>query len=264
MLLPIASQLQQIAGSRPWQVVYELQTVHGIADIVAVDFDDEAIERRMRHGVGPIVDPLALRTFLQLTSGARRTPDIARLVEASARHVGSVILPQLESDGLVRRASGGWVAATEYVPIAKRIVAIEAKRRDWRSGLAQARRYLAFSNRSLLVISSTASRPLEEILVGSAVPRIGIATLQLDSERLRVLRNPRWQNPGSRYEFLVVAERAWELLASGRRTGPERKVFGRSDFSTRGGDSTLQGAPDGYPRWVPRVRLSAAGTAEQP
>lgn len=75
-------------------------------------------------------------------------------VDLSSRKKIQTIIDTLSKLGFVEYKDGSHIVVRrKYQPAAEQLVSIEAKLRDWKSGVYQAVRYKAFSNSSYLAIS---------------------------------------------------------------------------------------------------------------
>jgi hypothetical protein len=142
-------------------VVAEMTTPLGVPDLTVVVPAKEALARRLAHEAPPIlnrVDAAIVASVprgrgLSMLSIAKRTqlpPDtIRRHVERLSNTATLTLAP---SKAIVRPAA--------LAPVG-RIIAVEAKVRDWRKGLAQADTYALWADGSVLVLGrlATASKP---------------------------------------------------------------------------------------------------------
>jgi len=253
MLVPVTAGarlfLSRHRRQREFKVFYELPVGHGVADVVIVQFDDGVLQQRLAVGVGPVEDHLAVRVLTFLHAAPLTLGELALAVRASTEHLRRAILPRLSEDGwVVRGRSGIWGLEVPYAPVARTIVALELKRRDWRLALGQARRYARFANQTYAVVDAAmlgdASTWPDEIGDGN----IGLATVDAQTSRVRILASPQWQAPLSPAEFALGAERAWSLAMQGQRSGPVRHVFGVQRTATATLDPRLPSAWAGCPR----------------
>lgn len=258
MLLPISRSTHALAGRRRARrgpsVFYEFGVAEGLADVVLLEFDEAAIERRYMGGLEPVLGHLAIRTLWRLDQGAASTTHIAASLGASVDHLRRRTLPELALAGWLRRdEDGDWVMQAALEPLARWIIAIEAKRRDWRSALHQAQRYRRFANRSVAILDATTglSAAIDTI---AARPDIGLARLASSGGRVESIHLPPWLAPRSPAEFILAGELAWSMRREGRVSGPIEPVYGRVLDPTRGADPRAQGELDGFPR--PALRLS--------
>jgi hypothetical protein len=248
MLAPISANagmfLTPARRRSGFQVFYELIVGHGIADVVVIQFDERAVQERLRDDQGPVEDHLQMRTLLAVQTRPRRIADLAEGLRVSPDYLRRAVLPRLVEGGWVSRSdSQEWALTTPFRPVARAIIAIEAKRRDWPRGLSQARRYRSFANQTYVVLDAVGTQSLlnKRQLLDDTV---GFALVDAGSHRLRMVTRPPWRSPLSRAEFALAGERAWSLALQGRRSGPLGHVFGQQWRATAIPDPRLVGAED--------------------
>lgn len=247
MLPPLTSAAPALLGTRgrddAYEVFYEVAVATGVPDMLVVRFDKHAIETRERVGCGPIVGAAAARAVSALVERPLTPSELAVAVGMSEGHVRRTVLPALAARGAVHHRDGVWATVQGVHPLVHSIVAVEAKRRDWRSALKQAHRYARFANVSFMALDAgVATVPLRH--AGSiASMGVGLVTVDAGTGRVRVCRRPRWRVAQVAWEAFLIGERLWELASEGRRSGPPFAVFGRTPDPT----------PDVSPRAVPAL-----------
>jgi hypothetical protein len=252
MLAPISANagmfLSPARRRSGFEVFYELLVGHGIADVVVIQFDEQAMQERLRGDHGPVEDHLQVRTLAAVQAEPRPVNDLAQGLRISSDYLRRSVLPRLvEAGWIVRSDSGEWAPATPFRPVVRAIIAIEAKRRDWPRGLSQARRYRWFANQTYVVLDAAGTESLltkRQQLDDS----VGVALVDAGSHRLHMLTRPPWRSPLSRAEFALAGERAWSMALQGRRSGPVGHVFGHDRRATAMPDPRLAGAEDGRPQ----------------
>ena len=163
----------------------------GVVDLLGVDFDDEVLSRRVRAGVGPIELPLRIQVlshlrpdrFLSLERLARRVGSNPRaLTRSTLRPLAEVGAVELESARV--RATGVWI------PVAKRLTAVELKLSKWRDAARQADNAAWAVDRSWVVLD--ARRAGAAMRNQDYFKEFGIGLAVLDSTgMLRVIERPR-------------------------------------------------------------------------
>ncbi len=125
----------------------------GVADLVLLDFDARGQSTRERGGLPPvssaghayIVGALRHLGPLPLSSCGRLDPNVGERENLR-------VLRQLIDSGYVVRSGATVALPTEMASPIRRIVAIEAKLKDWRGGLLQARRYRSYADLTYLAM----------------------------------------------------------------------------------------------------------------
>ena len=247
MLAPITASARKFLSrhrrQRQFEVFYELQVGHGVADLVVVQFDHAALRMRLEAGLGPIDEHLAVRTLIALQQvRSSSLVDLARMLGVSPGHLRRVTVAKLLEAGWIEKAAAHVRArSVPYRPLATGIVAVEVKRRDWQSAVSQARRYLRFANQTFVTLDA-AVVPERAARDGAGDDDIGMAVVDSKAAQVRLLRTPPWRMPLSPAEFALCAERAWALALGGRRSGPLGHVFGVQRLATATPDPRLAGA----------------------
>jgi hypothetical protein len=221
-------------------VLFEVACTAGVPDIVLIELDHEAV--RGRHGAAPLEHPVDVSALLamHLSPGIPMSvAAIAAAVHVSADHLRRTVLPRLREGGHAVVVDDGWQAASPFRSLARRVITLEAKLRDWRSGLAQASRHAVVADEAWLVIDERAVEPARSRLASFATFDVGLASLSTDGrlERLAAPRVNRSRQPGR--ELLV--ERAVGLYLTGHVSGALPCVFGAVLVATEA-DPRLAGA----------------------
>lgn len=238
MLWPLARDADTLLGRRraadgPFEVFFEVPAAAGVPDLLVVRFDVATVAARERLGGNPVVRVGQARVLCSLL-GRRLDPgQIAVRAGLTVSHVRHTLLPELAEAGVaVRDTDRLWTAALGVAPVVDTVVAVEAKRRDWKRALKQARRYAGFANSVFMALdergAAVALQHADEI-VGMGV---GVATVAAKDGRVRIRRRPRWRRPRVDWESFLVGERLWELARQDRRSGPSFDVFGRTPAPT--------------------------------
>ena len=191
-------------------VVGEVPAAQGIADVVAVRFDPEALRRRLEVGVGPLCSPLRVRTLdLLRADRGMRVSTLARKVGSNPRALERSTLGPLAEMGLVDVSDGLVWATGAWRPVGSQLTAVELKLSKWRDALRQADNFALSADRAWVV--------LDQARAGAAVSAadyfqqfgVGLALLAGDG-RLRVVVRPSGRRP-VRWLRALMAERAWAV-----------------------------------------------------
>ncbi|WP_198965162.1 hypothetical protein [Mycobacterium shottsii] len=223
-------------------VVGEVPAAQGIADVVAVRFDIDALHQRFESGVGPITSPLRVRVLNLLRSDRPvRTSTLATRLGTNATALTRSTLGPLADLGLVElhadtvRSSGAWR------PVPAHITAVELKLSKWRDALRQADNFATSADRSWLVLDAARSAAAVRESAFIATFGVGLAVIKSTGE-LRVVAPPRGRRP-ERWLRTLMAEQVWasaesevaSVIAEGPRLQarpPAIEVVGRRN--TRG------------------------------
>ncbi|WP_421527903.1 hypothetical protein [Mycobacterium sp. THU-M104] len=205
----VASQIGRLMPPGGAHVVArEVPAAQGIADVVAVRFDIDALHQRFESGVGPITSPLRVRVLNLLRSDRPvRTSTLATRLGTSATALTRSTLGPLADLGLVElhndtvRSSGAWR------PVPAHITAVELKLSKWRDALRQADNFAISADRAWLVLDAARSAAAVRESAFIASFGVGLAVIASTGE-LQVIAPPRGRRP-ERWLRALMAEQAW-------------------------------------------------------
>lgn len=209
MTAVVAGQVQRLMprGGAHF-VVGEVPAAQGIADIVAVRFDADAVRRRLDAGVGPVTSPLRVQLLHVLRSdrGVRAATLAARLRTNAPALTRSTLGPLAETglvelDGDMVRATGAWR------PVAAHMTAIELKLSKWRDALRQADNFATSADRAWVILDAARSSAAVRQISFFAAFGVGLAVVAPAGD-LRVILPPRGRRPDPWLRALM-AEQAW-------------------------------------------------------
>jgi hypothetical protein len=242
MLGPIARAPAALAGrrraSRNPQVLFEFFGAAGTPDVVFLEFDEHELERRDSLGLAPVLNYNAIAVLLALSTGPLDVRALSEGIGMTRAHLRRTILPDLEARAWLEHAGREWRTLERIRPLARWIVAVEAKRRDWRRAVAQAERYRSFANRAVVVLDAAANlQPVRELARSQTA--VGLASLDTRRGRVEALLLPPWQRAASERDYVWAGEQAYHMRRSGVPSGPVLPVFGRTLLATNGPDPRL-------------------------
>lgn len=242
MLAPLADSVAELCIGLVGQpeVFFEVPLAAGVPDMVVVAFDGEVTRSRSSAGLGPVVDAVAVRTLLALTTGAQDVRAVSAAAGVSPSHLRRRIVPELVSAGWVEVLNGGTIHARHvFEPVVSWAVSVEAKRREWAKAVGQAHRYLPAADRVFIALDAAYAGRAAENMTHLAGIGVGLVTVRASpvtpSAAVNVLSLPKQNRPrlprGHRGTNIaakaLLGERVWDMNLAGRRTGPTYPVFGR-------------------------------------
>jgi hypothetical protein len=189
-----------------------------IADLVAVHFDHGALRDRRAAGIRNTDDFLTLRVLVACRRTARTVAELAAMLgfsESGIRRAvrrGYDIGALLAGEGRRHQTHEAWRAA------ARRLVAVELKRTDWRRAAQQAWAYQGWANTSWLVLGR---RPTLTAVESLSVTGIGVAYLGEDDRLHRVLRPTSRRRPTGLAGVWAGEQALMQAHASGMDPLPE-------------------------------------------
>ncbi len=241
MLQPLAAYAERLA--RGATVMFEVPTTAGVPDVILLVIDEEACKERAVST--PLVEQVDLRIMIGASAARgslercwseRELADLALISEA---HLKRTVLPRLSDGGHLAPVGGGWRLVRRYRSLARRVVTIEAKLRDWRGAVGQAARHAAVADRAWVALDSATITPARSH--ESWFTTYGVGLLSVSSEggvkKIFTPAGGRARRVGR--ELLV--ERSVALLRDGRISGEIPLVFGERLLASRGADPRLQG-----------------------
>lgn len=189
-------------------VVGEVPAAQGIADIVAVRFDTDALRTRLSSGIGPVTSPLRVRVLHVLREDRYvRSATLAAYVGTNASALTRSTLKPLAELGLVELQKGLVRSTGAWRPVAAHLTAVELKLSKWRDALRQADNFAISADRSWMVLdaSKSASAVRESTLIETF--GVGLALVE-PTGHLRVVVPPRGRRP-ERWVRALMAEQVW-------------------------------------------------------
>jgi hypothetical protein len=157
----LVDRLQQVYGSAPgsnWVWLREFTTSYGIADLLGVGLaQPTSAPSNVKASLG-LVPPQWAFTLQRLPTQERFTlhdlADLALVSVSTAR----LMLKVFSNAGFCEPAAAPrtWVKCFALAPVATRIVAVEAKLRDWRRALYQAAQHADYATQCWVVLDQTA------------------------------------------------------------------------------------------------------------
>lgn len=255
MLMPIIAQRMHLLPQNvtDWETFFEIQTMHGVVDMLFVVPNTDALAKREAVGLPAVTDSAQVATLLGLTalgaihgqacSGASAA-SLASFVPVSSNHLKRRVLPELVSSGWITKLDGDtWVASYEYETPLKQIIAVEVKRSEWRRALSQAIPHTDFADAAFVALDAGRLPSVTKLKPAFSYAGIGLiaVTSRADqgsysaSPELAIIIRPQYHCQSGLIRA-VVAERVAALRAAGIPSGPVGHVFGR--FITTSAGST--------------------------
>jgi len=187
----------------------EVGVGYGVADLVLYKLNPKKCAIRRENGQ---YKRLQGEDFFKIFDylpdyGSRKQVDLDYLVNnlnISKKTLKYHYLKKLEDDGFVKKISGKYYYKVNgWMPIAKEVIAIEAKINDWRRGALQANRYKTFAHKTYLALPSTK----EHLVDKDFFKKHNIGLILFDTESF-VKKTTRIKSevPLNKYKFNFAAE----------------------------------------------------------
>ena len=241
MLRPLAAAAGVLA--RNAIVMFEVASTAGVPDVVLLVLDHGALDSR--RGTSPLLEPVDVR--LMVSTSSVRNPlgrvwsaeDLVQHSGVSVPHLRRTVLPRLVSGGHLAEFNGAWRLAYRYRSMAKRVITIEAKLRDWRGAVGQASRHASVADAAWVALDQPSTGAALENPHWFTTYGVGLLSVSTGGQVKKLIApGPnRARQPGR--ELLV--ERAVALHQEGRHSGEIPRVFGVTLLATTGVDPRLTG-----------------------
>ena len=178
---------------------HEIDCAHGVADIVLFERNERANSNANVQYLSPQwAYGLTLVPYRKIFS----TWDFSDLTHLSQRAARNVLAGFVDA-GFVRRSSrcaDEWIKFRQPQPIARELIAVEAKLKDWRRAAYQAARYQHFAHFSWVLLDTARAAPAVGNIDHFLNRNLGLALF--DSENgLQIICRPRKQAPRSPNKF---------------------------------------------------------------
>lgn len=237
MHAPIADIVDRLARglpgyrSAPAHVLFEIPAAAGIPDVLRVAFSPAEIRRRTELGLAPVLDLTAVRSLAAVSGGPAGLGDVARRAGVTLDYLRRMVVPRLIDDGWLNPLSGRGdrtVVSPRHIyrSLVSSVVTVEAKRRDWRSAISQARRHQACADRAYVAIDAATPGRLLNLAEELARGGIGLLTVDASTGRAVEIARPTVGRPRED-ERRLIGERAWMLVGCGRSRWETFEVFGQ-------------------------------------
>jgi hypothetical protein len=239
MLAPLALHAGQFLPSA--YVLFEVACSAGVPDLVLLDLDEQAVAARADTAM--LVEPVDVRVMLSLQASPAvpvRPGDLADSVLVSTDYLRRRVLPRLVAGGHIEDVEGEWRARYHFRSLARRVVTVEAKLRDWRGGLGQATRHTAVADEAWLILDADACQPAASRSDWFTTYGVGLGSLSSEGELTQLVQPTVNRSRQPHRELLV--ERAVGLHLRGEVSGPLPRVFGNVLVASTGDDPRLRGA----------------------
>lgn len=210
-------QLENIFISEGFLTKKEVGVGYGVADLVLIRRDKFNTKNcRIRKDYKQLSrllkeDYFKIFKHLPDKDSGQAPVDLAYLIEKthlSKSFLKYNILRTLEKNGYIKKEDGDfYFKINGWMPIAKEIIAIEAKMRDWRRGFVQANRYRAFADRVYLALPVEIAHLVDKRLLKKH--NVGLITFDLMSNEKKISLPSKKTEPFNKYKYNLAMEFFW-------------------------------------------------------
>lgn len=184
MLSVISDNIGAITGTKvkDYQAFHEFAAGPGIADLVFSKLNKKVVNKRRAAYYPALTSYSHLETYLTIHDSGERGVTLADLLDSLpyvSNKLTRTILPSLANEGLIQVEQDRYFSKKTYLQGVQHCIAVEAKVKDWRSGLFQAYRYKEFADDTYLAVYEDHIRPCKnnlEIFEKLNVGLIGVST----------------------------------------------------------------------------------------
>ncbi len=187
----------------------EVGVGYGIADLVLFKLDsNNCLIRKNHKQYKSIENEDYFRIFDLLPEmGKRKKVDIEFIInrlKISRNTLKYKYLKKLQDDNFIKIIDDQYYYKINgWMPIAKEIIAIEAKLKNWKRGILQANRYKSFANKVYLAMPSSQEHLIDKKLLEKH--EIGLIILNLENKGLEIT-NLKPKKALNKYKFNLAAE----------------------------------------------------------
>lgn len=206
-------QLEQWYINNGFLTKREVNAGHGIADLVVTKLDKNQCNKRLKHGQ---ITPLLKDKYFQAlkyipdVETQKKPVDIEYLVhktKLSKNFLKYDALRTLEEHKyIITINKTTYMKVNGWAPLAREVIAIEAKLKDWNQGVLQAIRYNSFADYIYLAIPNGDNVDRERLKKFG----VGLLVINPDNQEPTVVLKAKKQNVISNSKRNYVLEHFWE------------------------------------------------------
>ncbi|MEI7690563.1 MAG: hypothetical protein WCI63_02990 [bacterium] len=204
-------QLEKLFTAEGFLTRKEIGAGFGVADLVLVRINSDKISKRQKNKQ---FDPLFKESYFNIL---KALPDIDKtcrpigIDKISAKtgigraKLKNKLLVELEGKGYVKKVDGElFFKINGWMPIAKEVIAIEAKLENWKRGLLQANRYKSFADKVYLAVPEGIAHRVDKKFLNSQ--NIGLITYDSKTNTINEVCKPKSERPSFEHKRNLVSE----------------------------------------------------------
>jgi hypothetical protein len=212
------AQLEALLKKEGFLTRRELGVGYGVADLVIVKktkLDSAHCRIRTNHKQFTSLlkeDYFKILKALPDEKHISKAVDFNYIVEKTGitkSHLKYQLIRKLIAEGYIKTTDNQMYFKVDgWLPIAKEVIAIEAKLKDWKRGALQANRYKAFANKVFLAIPKETAHLVDKEFLRKH--NIGLISMDTDKNTKRILINSQSTKPLDEYKFNYATEYFWQ------------------------------------------------------
>lgn len=230
MISVISDNLNIITNGKKddYNTFQEFSAGPGIADLVFSRLNKEVVNKRQSKYFPAVTNYTELETFLRISnmgSGGVSIEELLDFLPHTKSTLLKKVLPSLISSKLIKVNNGRYSTIDTYSHGVQHCVAIEAKVKDWQSGVFQAYRYKEFADDTYLAIYEDHVRPCLANL--ELFIKLNVGLIGVGSEGLRIYHRPISKSYAKPLNKALAFERMLSFLDDRNKPFVLREPFAR-------------------------------------
>lgn len=193
----------------------EIGVGYGVADLVLVKMNIAKIKIRSKNKQRkPLLNESYFKTFEYLPdANDNKEPvsleELVKVTNLSASFLKYKILRELKKEKYIIEVNNNfYFKINGWLPLAKEIVAIEAKLRDWKKGFYQANRYKAFADKVYLAVPQGVIHLVDKSLLKKH--NVGLISLDVENRTKKYIIKPKKEIPLNLNKRSFASEFFWK------------------------------------------------------
>lgn len=172
----------------------EFNTGNGIADLVfTTGLNDEPLV---------LEDYYLMSIFVKHFSKSKRLSMAALHAKCSDSSRLNKLFKHLEKLNYIKLEDDSFTIKRRYQPHTKNLISIEAKLKDWKSGLYQAMRYQFFSHKSFLAYPEELIHRVDKNLL----EQCNVGLISVSKDGAKIIINPKSRKPEDKISYYFLSQ----------------------------------------------------------
>ncbi|MBK5233079.1 MAG: hypothetical protein JJE13_08890 [Thermoleophilia bacterium] len=192
-----------------------------VADLAAIRFARGPVETRLREGIGPVTNALALQVLMFARDNPVTSAEVADQFRISRSAASNALSLGLEVGAIRKQPKHRYLTHPGWSSVAARVVAVELKLSNWQGAIRQAAAYSRWANSSWVILSR---EPNVQAVEAARSLGIGLALLSSEGTLHRIVRAVNTRSPGDEFAAAWASEQIYgrALSAGSFESAPVR------------------------------------------